>query len=260
MSRELDVQAELRKLAHTLDVGVEDLTMLDGVPTADLRTLRAQIGEAMFQAGRPAFARVATLSKTVPGAVAAKLTELALPPLIAARVAELLEPARAVDMVMRLPNGYLADVSSVLDPARAPDVVAAIPLDRVATISAELARREEWVVIGSFVSHVPPEALRASVAVYDGAQLLRIGFVLDDLSKVDTIVGMLSDHQVDAVLAAAPADGLWAELSEMAGHLQPPRIARLAQRYAAADSLHAAYRAAAEAGELDEAALAGLTA
>ncbi|MCW2531765.1 MAG: hypothetical protein JWP62_1335 [Blastococcus sp.] len=71
MSRTLDVQAELRRLAHTLDVDPTALTMLERVPVEDLRTLWAQIGEAMFQAGRPAFARVATLSKTVPAAVSA---------------------------------------------------------------------------------------------------------------------------------------------------------------------------------------------
>ena len=40
--------------------------MLDGVPAEDLRELRAQIGEALFQADRHAFARVAALSKAVP--------------------------------------------------------------------------------------------------------------------------------------------------------------------------------------------------
>ena len=259
MSRTLDVQAELRRLAHTLDVDPAALTMLEGVPLQDLRTLRAQIGEAMFQAGRPAFARVATLSKTVPGAVAAKLTEVALPPLLAARTAELLEPARAVDMVKRLSDGYLADVSAAMDPARAPDIVAAIPTERAATISAELARRGEWVVIGGFVSHVPPAALRASVAVYTGEQLLCIGFVLEDPATLDTITGLLSDAQVDDLLAAAPAAGLWAELGDMVEHLSDEQLGRLAARYAAAVDLHPAYEAAAGAGELERAALTRLS-
>jgi hypothetical protein len=254
MSRALDTQAELRKLAHTLDVDTAALTMLKTVPVEDLRVLRAQIGEAMFQAGRPAFTRVAALSKAVPGAVAAKLTEAALPPLLAARTAELLDPARAVDMVGRLSDRYLADVSAALDPTRAPEVVAAIPLDRVATISAELARREEWVVIGGFVSHVPGDALRASVAVYTGEQLLRIGFVLDDPSKLDTIGEMLTESQVDGMLAAAPAAGLWAELGDLLEHLSARRVTRMTRRYAAAPALHPAFEAAVGTGALERAA------
>ena len=255
-----DTQAELRKLAHTLDVEVAQLRMLDALPAEDLRILRAQIGEAMFQADKHHFTRVAALSKTVPPAVTAKLTEAVLPPLLAARTAELLEPARAGELVTRVGDRYLADVAAVMDPARAPQVIAAIPPDRVATVGLELARRGEWVAMGAFVSHISPEALRVSIARYDGAQLLRIGFVLDDRSRVDTIGGLLTDAQVDDVLAAAAAGDLWAELAEMVAHLTGTRSARISARYEAADNLHPAYEAAVASGELDAAAFVRLRA
>ena len=195
--------AELRKLAHTLDVAPERLAILAAVPAAELRTLRRQVGEAMFQADRPALVRIAALSKAVPPAVAAKLAQAVLPPLLAARTAELLEPHRAAQLVVRMPPAYLADVSLHMDAARAPEVVAAIPAERIGEVAAELARREEWVVIGSFVAQVTPPALAASVARFDGEQLLRIGFVLGDTSRLDEIGGLLSDEQVDSLLAAA---------------------------------------------------------
>lgn len=254
-----DTQAELRKLAHTLDVDESALAMLEAVPVQDLRVLRAQIGEAMFQADKHHFTRVAALSKTVPVAVTAKLSEAALPPLLAARSAELLEPARAADMVSRIGDRYLADVSAVMDPARAPEVVAAIPPERVATVGLELARRGEWVVMGGFVSHISPDALRVSIARYDGEQLLRIGFVLDDSSRLDTIGTLLTDEQIDDLLAAAAGRQLWAELGEMLEHLAPARLARLAARYAAATELHPVFAAAVESGDLAEAAFARLT-
>ncbi|WP_375502943.1 hypothetical protein [uncultured Jatrophihabitans sp.] len=256
----LDVQAELRKLAHTLDVDESALTVLATVPADDLRILRAQIGEAMFRADKHHFTRVAALSKTVPAAVTAKLTEAALPPLLAARTAELLEPARAADMVTRIGDRYLADVSAVMDPARAPEVVAAIPPERVATTGLELARRGEWVAMGAFVSYISPEALRVSIARYDGEQLLRLGFVLDDNSRLETIGGLLTDAQIDDVLAAASAYQLWAELGELVGHLTGTRLTRLTARYAAASALHPAYEAAVASGEFEKAAFARLTA
>ena len=55
------------------------------------------------------------------------MTEFALPPMIAARTAELLDPAKAAEMVGRLSDGYLADVSAAMDPTRAPEVIARIP-------------------------------------------------------------------------------------------------------------------------------------
>lgn len=257
MSRALDAEAERRKLAHALGVDAARLGMLAAVPAQDVRALREQIGEAMFQADRHYFARVATLSKTVPTAVAAKLTELTLPPLLAARTSELLEPAKAVDLVGRLSDRYLADVSAVMDPARSPEVVAAIPADRVVKISRELVRRQEWVVIGGFASVISDEGLRASVAMYDGEQLLRIGFVLDDLDKLDVIGGMLTDAQVDDMLRAAVRLSLWAELADQIEHLAGDRVERVARRFEHADEdVRAGLRSAAAAGSFDAAALA----
>jgi hypothetical protein len=241
--------AELRKLAHTLDVPPERLTMVSGLPAEDLRGLRTQVGEALFQADRHYFVRLAAVAKGMPVAVVAKLTEAVLPPLVAARTAELLEPHRAADLVARLSDRYLADVSVFMDASRAPEVVAELPPDRVAAVAAELARRQEWVVIGGFVAHVTPAALGASVARLNGEQLLRIGFVIDDLDRVDEIGAWLTDRQVDEVLAAAADFGLWAEVSEFAAHLAPQRSARLRARYAVApDPVRAAFEAGALPG------------
>lgn len=237
--------AELRKLAHTLDVGVDRLDMVATLPAPDLRTLRQQIGEALFQADRPHFVRVAALSKAVPVPVVAKITEVVMPPLIAARTAELLDPHRAAELVQRLSPRYLADVSACMDAARAPEVIAAIPPERVAAVGAELARRGEWVVIGSFVSQVTPAGLAASVAEYSGEQLLRISLVLDDPDRLDQIGRLLTSKQQDELLVAAADEQLWLELTHVVNHLAPERLAALAGRYAAvAPEVRSAYEAA----------------
>lgn len=253
--------AEIQKLAHALGVGTERLASLADVPPEDLRGLRSQIGEAMFQADKHHFTKVAALANAVPTAVAAKITEFALPPLLAARTAELLEPQRAVDMVARMSDGYLADVSAAMDPSRSPEVIGAIPADRVAMVARELARRQEWVVIGGFVSQVSDSALAASVAEYDGEQLLRIGYVLDDTGRLDEITGMLSDDQLDAMLRAAHQHELWAELDELLGQLGPQRAERISARFrtAAPADLTAATEAAAGRGALSEAGYAMLS-
>lgn len=227
--------AEVLKLAHQLGVPRTELRFLAVVDAADLRALRAQIGDALFEADKHHFSKVVAVSKIVPSPLAARLTEHTLSPVIAARTAELLEPARAVEMVRRLSDRYLADVSAAMDPTRSPQVISQIPPDRVAAVGAELARREEWVVMGGFVSVVSPAALRAAIDVLNGEQLLRIGFVLDDLSRLDGIVAMLRDDQLDGVLAAAAEHELWHELDELLGGLSPDRAQRLAERYAVAD-------------------------
>jgi hypothetical protein len=246
--------AELRKLAHTLGVEPARLDALAGVPMEDLRTLRRQAAEALFQADRPQFVKVAALAKAIPVPVAAKITERAMPPLLAARVAELLEPQRAVEMVARLSDGYLADVSTAMDPSRSPAVIRHIPAERIARVGAELARRQEWIVIGGFVSYVDHEGLAATVRQFTGAQLLRIGFVLEDPGRLGEIIELLSERQLDQMLEAAGSEGLWVELDDLLAQLGaagPGGLARLAERYAAAPhALHGPIAAAVERGDL----------
>jgi hypothetical protein len=252
--------SEIHKLAHTLGVAPDRLDALRTLPAGDLRTLRGQIAEALFQADRARFAKVAALSKAVPVAVAAKLTEHAFPPLLAARTAELVDPQRAGELVARLSDNYLADVSAAMDPARAREVIAAIPAERIARVAAELARREEWVVIGGFIDQVSADALAATVRVFDGAQLLRIGFVLDEKSRLEDIAGLVTEVQIDAMLEAARSQELWAELDDLLSQLSPPRIGRMAQRYNAAPAqLRSAMAKAAALGVLSERSLASLS-
>jgi hypothetical protein len=254
-----DPVAERRKLAHTLGVDPEQLSMLDGVPADDVRVLRRQVAEALFHADRHHFARIAALSKAVPAAVAAKLTEATLPPLLAARTAELLEPARAVEMVERLSDRYSADVAAAMDASRAADVVAAIPPGKVARVAAQLAAREEWVVMGGFVAHVNDAALRAAVAELDGNQLLRISFVLEDLARLDRIGEMLSDAQLDQMLVAAADHALWRELGDLLDNLAAERIARLAERFEQLDpDIQTTFEKAAAGGDLRPEAFAAL--
>ena len=255
-----DTTSELRKLAHVLGVAPERLEALRAVPPADLRVLRAQISDALFEADRPQFAKVAALSKAIPVPIAAKVTEHAFSPLLAARTAELVDPRKASELVARLSDRYLADVSAAMDPARAPDVVAGIPAERIARVGAELARRGDWIVIAGFIDHVTSAGLAAAVNVFTGEQLLRIGFVLDDKTRLDQVVGLISDAQLDEIYRAAEEKDLWPELDDLLEHLSPPRLARIAQRYAEADAdARAAAVRAAAAGTFSEHGLQRLT-
>lgn len=226
--------AELRKLAHQLGVEPARLEFLEAVPADDLRTLRTQIGDYLFETDKHHFTKVAAISRLVPAAIAAKVTEFALPPLIAARSAELLDPHRAADMVGRLSDGYLADVSAAMDPGRAPEVISRISPAHVSKVGAELARRGEWVVMGAFVSVVSDPALEAAVADLDGEQLLRVGYVLDDLDRMDDIIALLSDEQLDGMLGAAVEHELWAELDGVLVSLTSLQAKRIAGRYSSA--------------------------
>jgi hypothetical protein len=133
--------------------------------------------------------------------------------------------------------------------------VARIPAIRIGTIAAELARRAEWVVIGAFVAHVSADGLAAAVRSFDGGQLLRIAYVLDDKRRLDEITAMITDEQRDQVLVTAAEDGLWAELADLLAHLGADERTHFANRLHASPE---AVRAAVAASTLDPGALAAL--
>ncbi|TAM91397.1 MAG: hypothetical protein EPN43_04345 [Jatrophihabitans sp.] len=251
--------AELRKLAHRLGVAPDRLDFLAGVPAEDLRALRAQAGEMLFRADKHFFVRIAALTRAVPSVIAAKLAELTLPPLLAARTTELLDPAKAVDMCSRLPDGYLADVAAALEPSRCTGVLGTIPPARAAAIARVLAGRKEWVVIGGFVSCMSWEAVVASVEQLNGEQLLRIAFVLEDLARLDDITQVLTDGQLDEMVRACAQGRLWAELATVVANLRPERAARLGERLRAIAGALEAARQAVAAGTFPAPALARLT-
>jgi multidrug efflux pump subunit AcrA (membrane-fusion protein) len=117
-----------------------------------------------------------------------------------------------------------------MDPLRAPNVIRALPADRVAVVAAVLARREQWVVMSGFVALVSPAALRAAIAVLDGGQLLQIGYVLDDDVRLGEVTALLSDRQLDGMLAAAADRALWTELDGLLARLDDAGRSRVAHR------------------------------
>lgn len=147
------------RLAGVLGVERADLPDLTEVPDEDLRTLHDQVRRSVFAESEHRFARIAGLASVLPGPVAARIAEKFLPPVIAARVAELLEPARARDLVRRLPVRYLASVAAALDPARSQTVVQSLSAERIREVSRELLDRGDHDVLGRLATAVSADQL-----------------------------------------------------------------------------------------------------
>lgn len=151
---------QARRIARLLGVESTDLEYLREVPEAELRVLHDQVARAVFAGGEQRMAKVAGLSRSIPAPLAGRLAERFLPPLVAARVAELLEPERARDLVGRVSVPYLADLAVALDPVRARPVVRAIPPERIGQVAGELFARGEHALMAEFVTSVERPALK----------------------------------------------------------------------------------------------------
>ncbi|PXY32590.1 hypothetical protein [Prauserella muralis] len=242
----LAAQAEVLKLARVLGAPPERFAFLLDVPPDDIRALRHQATDVLFDSNLDALRRMAAASRLLPAAVLAVMTEKAFGPLLSARMAGLVDTARAVDIASRLSPGFLADVAAELDPRRAAGVIAGMPPASVTEVTRELQRREDWITLARFVDHVPEETALTGLAELHDAALLRVGFVLDDAGRAATVFERLPEHRYPRLVLAADEHDLWAMMFGLHLRLHEPVRLRFAD---AAASLEPAARArAAERG------------
>lgn len=200
------------KLARLLEVEVEDLDYLAAVAPAQLRALREQVTEVIFDSGGSALRRLAGASRLLPTGVIAAIAEHAFGPVLAARIAGLLDPGRAADVAAKLPTPFLADVAVHLDPRRAVEVLAQIPAHRIAEVARVLIGAREHVTLGRFVGHIPDEAVVLSVAAMDDLTVLTVAFVIEDPSGIARVLALMDADRLEGLLDAAVGTELWPEV------------------------------------------------
>jgi hypothetical protein len=211
VSRSLNTEVEIVKLARLVGCEADDLGYLRHVDPQELRDLREQVTVVMFDADRQMLQRVASASRLIPSKLAAVVGERAFGPLLSARLTGLLEPSRAVDVAAKLPTPFLADLTVALDPRRASRVIAEIPPKQIAQITRVLAEREEYIAMGGCVGHLSEAALRAAIAVVDDETLLRTAFVVESKGSLGALVATLETERLESIIATANEAGLWVE-------------------------------------------------
>lgn len=221
---DLSTRPEILKLARVLGVDPERFAYLENVDPEDLKQLRGQVTDTLFDANLAVLQRMALASRLLPVPLLAKIGEKVFGPLLCARLAGVIDASRGVDVAKRLSTGYLADVAVELDPRRASAIISGIPLEAVAEVAAELTRREDWITIGRFVGHLADRTVVACLEVMPDPALLQVAYVLDDKSRLDHVIGLLPAARVSRLLRTTADRAL---VDDLLAHLSPARRAQL---------------------------------
>jgi hypothetical protein len=219
----LQARAEILKLARMLERDPDQLAYLEQLSLEDLRSLRERLTEYLFNAHSSTLNRLAAAGKLLPAALSATICERAFGPVLTARMAAVVDAARAVDIAGRLSPSFLADIAVELDPRRASAVIAAIASGRIALVTRELLAREEYVTMGRFVGHLNDEAILAALDEMDDGELLRVAFVMEDKQRLDRLVELLPAPRLSAIVQSASDEELWVEALDLLEHLGPQR-------------------------------------
>ena len=215
-------RGELLKLARLLGRSPESLGFLGALEVAQLRAVRDAISAQLFDDARPVLQRVATGAKLLPNSLTARVGESVFGSTLCAQIAGLLSTPHALDLALKMSNGFLAEVSAMIDPRRAGAVISQIPADRVVSVAHILLARRDYVTLARFVDFLSTATIAAVIdSIPDELDLLRIGAYVESSAKLGELVGLLSPTRVRAMIAALRgADGIhWMEALAIAEQL-----------------------------------------
>lgn len=232
----LEARAEQVKLSRTLGVEPSELDFLAPAPAADLRALREAIADELFDADRRHFEGIVKLAKRLPTGLAATLARRALGPRLAAGTANILPPELAEAFVKRLPPDFLADIAVHADGRKLAPIIRKVPPQTITEITRLLAQRREYVVMGSLVGHLKPNALESAIKSLDVESLLRTGFVMENKDPtLDEAQRHFSQERLNEYVRAAVEHELIPELLDSSSHLKRRQFRRLAAALTAMD-------------------------
>lgn len=227
MNTSMETRAELLKLARVLGIDSSELNFLEGADPGDLRDLRASISDRLLAVDREHFERVVALGRLLPGRVAAGITEHALGTRLSGRAASLLTADELADFARRLPADFVADVAAVMDLRSVGSLLDRIDTEKVVDVTRVLADREDWVTMGAFGGRINRDALVRVIEMLDGEALARVGFLLEDRSRLEEIQGLLDDEKFRELLIAAGECNLIPETIYLLDALSDDSVSRV---------------------------------
>jgi hypothetical protein len=235
VSETLQARAELLKLARLLGCEPAELEFLAEIPSPQLRQLREQATDRLFDAGASLLGRVGAAAKLIPSGVAATIAQRAFGPLLCARAAGSTDPDKAIDICRRLPPDFLADAAIEVDPRRVAAIIAGVPGELVVGVAERLGARGEYVTMGRFLAYVPDAGIAAAIGVLSDEAMLRTAFVLEHKDRLDHAIGLLPPERLPGIIACASRERLWAEALDLLDHLTDARRAPIADMFAQQD-------------------------
>ncbi|MED5387969.1 MAG: hypothetical protein VX793_03890 [Pseudomonadota bacterium] len=216
----IETQAELLKLSRLLETDETALAFLDGQDLTAIANFRSAVSGFFYEQHQDSYQRLAGISKLVPTGASAKLATTVLGSVLAAGIASELPAERAIKLADKLPEEFLAKLCIHLEPTYSRDLLAAMPDKIVASVAKTLLAMNEHITLARFVAVIQPSALQAvTTTIDDGEAMVKIALYLEDKTKLDTLLALLSEDQQRATLKAATDHELWPAVLSLNGHL-----------------------------------------
>ena len=227
MSAELETHSEIVKLARLLDADPQDIDYLAEVSPEALRNLRRSLLDRFYGGTDEGIQRFAKIGNLLPAKVIAQLTKEAVGPVMAARIAGLIDPKQAAAVVGNLSPSFVAEIATHIDPRRVEPVIGRLPDDQVIKIAQKLIDRKEFVTMGQLASFVSDEILNAAFVYASDDALLQVAFVTEDKTRLSDALKPQSDERITNIIRTAVFTNLWPEAVDLLTQLSDEQYLRV---------------------------------
>lgn len=227
MSAQLETNAEIVKIARLLDADPAEIEYLDEISPEALRNLRRSLLDRFYGGTDEGIQRFAKIGNLLPAKVIAQLTKEAVGPVMAARIAGLIDPKQAAAVVSNLPAKYVAEIATHIDPRRVEPVIGRLPDETVEKIAKELIDRKEYVTMGQLTSFVSDDILNSSFQYASDEALLQVAFVTEDKSRLSDALAPQTDERITNIIKTAVFTKLWPEAVDLLTQLSDEQYLRV---------------------------------
>lgn len=226
------LDAQINALATLLGVAPDDIDHLRELEVREVAQLRRDIAASFFDEEVQMFSRVSRLAPLVPDRLVGTVSERAVPPLVAGRIAGALavdHPARIGGVLNHVSPSYMADCAPHIDHRVIETIADHVEPGHFLPAAHELMDRGDFVTAAVFVEHAPLELAAAfEQEIDDERGLLVTVAMVADRARVRDIVEAFP-QRVERLLSKA---GEWDDLSVRAavsllGRLEPERARQL---------------------------------
>ncbi len=235
------------RIAHVLGVSSEEIDFLGRLDSDTLRALHSQIVELLFDPAQSRMGGLQNAAKILPPPVTAKVAEKALGPVLAGRIAGLLDTGSSVAIARRLPPEFLADVAGHVHPQRVEVLVRDLPSRQLDAAADVLIERHDLLALGHFAGIIRPDTLQSIVSRLDASVILDVVPYIEPAARVDDLIELVENPVLLSVLRTAHDNTRWVDafdLVDLLNLISRTRVAELS--VPESELIDGAVRAAAE--------------
>jgi|GEM_PF-4120875 len=228
MAGKSQYQADIKRIAHILNVDEDELFYLNDLTVQNRKILYRQVEASVSGEQSPLWPALAKSVRFFPNRLCAKITQEAFGPYIAAQMTSHLDTKTAIGIGKHFSTQFLAEVFLHVDAAKAGALLAKWPLGHLNKAVLFLLAEQQFEQLGDLVEHLPKDRVLALVKEIDSPRaVMQIASAVQHKSRLAEALIHFKDDALVGLMEATDDLELWKPALLMCSHLNARQQGRI---------------------------------